>query len=224
MMKQKLTLLCASLIAIVFYSCGPSIKVTDTWKAPDIREIHDDKILVIARMDDRASRQLFEQEIVSKLKSVGINAVPSYSTYPDIKINKKLEESEVNEDIAKFKKDGFGAVALTVVKDVKTEINTEQSGGYVAGGYYPGFYGGYGGFGGYYGSFYSPYGMGGSYIPSSQRTYESDIYKLETVVYDLGRENSKQLVAVVNSEITDPDSASGVAKPYAEKVLEQFNK
>ncbi|MBU2951709.1 hypothetical protein KO493_13470 [Tamlana agarivorans] len=223
-MKQKLTLLCASLIAIVFYSCGPSIKVTDTWKAPDVREIHDDKVLVIARMDDLASRQLFELEIVTALKSAGINAEASYSTYANVKVNKKLEDAEVKSQIDRIKKDGFGAVILTVIKDVRTEVTTEQSGGYATGGYYPGYYGRYGGFGRYYGSFYSPYGMGGNYIPSSQRTYESDIYKLETVVYDLERENTKQLVAVVNSKITDPDSASGVAKPYAKKVLEQLNK
>ncbi|KAB1067614.1 hypothetical protein F6U93_10030 [Tamlana haliotis] len=223
-MKNKLTLLCVAILAIVLHSCGPSIKVTDTWKAPDINQVKGDKILVIARMDDLASRQLFEQEIVSALKSEGVDAAPSYVAFPDIKVNKKMSEEEVNEHIEKFKAEGFGAVALTVLKDVKTEINTEQSGGYVAGGYYPGFYGGYAGFGGYYGSFYSPYGMGGNYIPSSQRTYESDIYKLETVVYDLKREHTKQLVAVVNTEITDPDSASGVAKPYAQKVLEQFTK
>lgn len=222
-MKRKLTILSA-LFALVLISCGPSIKVTDTWKAPDINNIKQDKILVIARMDDLASRQLFEQEIVSALKGTGVNAVASYIAYPNTTVNKKMDEAEVNEHIAQFKGDGYEAVALTVVKDIKTEINTQESGGYVSGGYYPGFYGGYGRFGGYYGSIYSPYGMGGTYVPSSQRTYESDIYKLETVVYDLKRNDNKQLVAVVASEITDPDSASGIAKPYAEKVLGQFTK
>ncbi|OBQ56590.1 hypothetical protein JJL45_12695 [Tamlana sp. s12] len=220
-MKRKFTFLSAVLVAIVFYSCGPSIKVTSTWKSPDVNQIKQDKILVIARMDDLASRQLFEQEIASALKEAGMNPMASYIAYPNVAVNKKLTEAQVNKQIEQFKSDGYQAVALTVVKDVKTELNTEQSGGYATGGYYPGFYGG---FGGYYGSFYSPYGMGGMYVPSSQRTYESDIYKLETVVYDLTKDTSKQLVAVVASEITDPDSASGIAKPYAEKVLAQFTK
>ncbi|AUS07017.1 hypothetical protein [Pseudotamlana carrageenivorans] len=223
-MKRKLSVLSTLLLTIFFYNCGPSIKVTDTWKAPDINNVKGDKILVIARMDDMASRQLFEQEISSALKEAGMDATASYIAYPNTTVNKKINDAEVKEHIVKFKSDGYQAVALTVVKDVKTEINTQESGGYVSGGYYPGFYGGYGRFGGYYGSFYSPYGMGGTYVPSSQRTYESDIYKLETVVYDLSRDDNKQLVAVVASKITDPDSAAGIAKPYAKKVLAQFTK
>ena len=102
-------------------------------------------------------------------------------------------------------------------EDIKTEIRTTQSGGY-----YPSMYGGYGGFGGYYGSNYSPYGMGGHYVSSSQRTYNSDTYKLETVVYELKREPNKQLVAVVSVNITNPKSANEVAPKYADKVLSQF--
>lgn len=221
-MKKRLQLVSVFLIAIAFYSCGPSIKVTNTWAAPDAATMRSETFLVIARMDDLASRQLFEQEIVSKMKSEGINATSSYSKYPKIKQNQKLTDDQIGNLVSTFKKDGFDAIVLTVVKDVKTETITQESGGYTTGGYYPGYYGGYGGFGNYYGSFYSPYGYGGSYVPRSQRTYESEIYKLETVVYDLDRDQNRQLVAVVSSNITDPGSASAVAAPYAKKVLDQF--
>jgi hypothetical protein len=221
-MSKRLKLVSMCLLAIAFYSCGPSIKVTDTWKAPDATSLRSETFLVIAKTDDMASRQLFEQEIVSKMKSEGINATPSYTKYPKVKHNQKLTEEQISQLEATFKKDGFGAIVLTVLKDVKTEVITEESGGYSTGGYYPGFYGGYGGFGRYYGSFYSPYGYGGAYVPRSQRTYESEIYKLETVIYDLSRSENKQLVAVVSTNIKDPGSASAVAAPYAKKVLAQF--
>jgi hypothetical protein len=221
-MRKRMKLVSMCLLAIAFYSCGPSIKVTDTWRAPDASAIRSETFLVIARMDDLASRQLVELEMVSKMKEAGINATSSYTKYPNIKQNQKLTESQISDRVATFKKDGFDAIVLTVVKDVKTEVITQESGGYSTGGYYPGFYGGYGGFGRYYGSFYSPYGYGGAYVPRSQRTYESEIYKLETVIYDLDREENRQLVAVVSSKITDPGSASAVAAPYAKKVLAQF--
>ncbi|TNJ46406.1 hypothetical protein KFZ70_13300 [Tamlana fucoidanivorans] len=223
-MKRKLQIFTLFILTLALHNCGPSISVTDSWSAPDVRDIKGDKMLVMARMDDLASRQLFEQEIVSKLKTEGINAVASYNQYPDIKLNEKLTDEQIDGQVSRFKKDGFETIVLTVVKDVKTEMVTQESGGYVTGGYYPMYYGYYGGFGRYYGAFYSPYGFGGSYIPSSQRTYESDIYKLETVIYDLDRTDNRQLVAVVASSITDPDSASQVAGPYAKKVLGQFKK
>lgn len=213
----------ALLVLIVLYACGPSIKVTDSWAAPDAREMINDSFLVIARTDDLATRQLFEQEIAGQMNTAGVKATSSYIKYPKVKHNQKMSEADIDNLVSQFKKDGFQGIVLTVLKDVKTEIRTEESGGYTTGGYYPYHYGGYGGFGGYYGSFYSPYGYGGSYVPRSQRTYESEIYKLETVIYDLERDENRQLVAVVASNITDPGSASAVAAPYAKKVLKAFS-
>ena len=115
---------------------------------------------------------------------------------------------------ADLRKDGINAIVLTVIKDMKTEVKTTTSGGYNSG-YY-------GGFNGYYGSYYSPYGYGGSYVPASSRTYESDIYKLESVIFDLDR-TGDQMVAVISVNITDPKSASEVAPKYAEKLAKQFD-
>ena len=223
-MRKKLQIFASLLALILVYNCGPSIKVTDTWSAPDAKDMYNDKFLVIARTDDLASRQMFEQELASQLNAAGIDATSSYIKYPNIKQNRKLTEADIADLVAMFKKDGYQGVVITVVKDVKTEIRTEESGGYTTGGYYPSYYGGYGGFGNYYGSYYSPYGYGGSYVPRSQRTYESEIYKLETVIYDLDRDANRQLVAVVSTNITDPGSASAVAGPYAKKVLNEFKK
>lgn len=221
-MKKRLQLVSVFLIAVAFYSCGPSIKVTNTWTAPDTVSMRGETFLVIARMDDLASRQLFEQEIVSRMKGEGINATSSYTKYPKIKQNQKVTKDQISNYMAAIKKDGFDAIVLTVVKDVKTEVITQETGGYSTGGYYPSYYRGYGGFGNYYGSFYSPYGYGGSYVPREQRTYESEIYNLETVIYDLDKDENRQLVAVVSSSITDPGSASAIAAPYAKKVSAQF--
>ena len=116
---------------------------------------------------------------------------------------------------------------LTVLKDKSKEIVTSETGGYVSGGYYPSYYGGYyGGFGGYYGRVYSPYGYGygGSYVPSETRTYTSETYSLETVIYNLDMEPGKQLQGVISIDITDPKSASKVAPQYADAVAKQLKK
>lgn len=223
-MKSISKLLVFSLLVMAAVSCG-SVKVTDSWKADDIDEVADEKILVITRTDDMVSRQRFEQEIAERLRAGGIDATESYKKFPSMKHNQKRSEEEINQLVQIIKNEGFDGIVLTVLKDKSTQVVTSESGGYVAGGYYPSYYGGYyGGFGGYYGSVYSPYGYGygGAYVPSEKRTYTSDTYMLETVVYNLQKEKGKQLVAVVSVDVTDPSSASKVAPEYADKVLKQF--
>ena len=208
-MKKILPLL---LFLSFLLSCGPSVTVVDSWKAPDISESRTDNFLVMARADDMVARQRFEQEIAKQLRKSGVQATESYLTYPDLQLNKKTTPADIDALKARLEKDGINAIVLTVLKDTKKELNTTTTS--YGPGYYPGFYG-------YYDSFYSPYGYGGAYMPASSRTYESEIYRLETVIFDLEREGD-QLVAVVSINITDPKSASEVAPKYAEKVAEQF--
>ena len=213
-MKKVKYFLTLSVIVLIIVSCGPSVTVTDSWKAPDISESKSDHFLVMARVDDVVGRQRFEQEIVKQLKARGVDAVESYKKFPELNLNLKMTPAQIDGLVAEFSEEGINAIVLTVIKDMKTEIKTTSSGGY-SGGYY-------GGFNGYYGSYYSPYGYGGSYVPSSSRTYESDIYKLESVVFDLDRPGD-QMVAVISVNITDPKSASEVAPKFAEKLAKQFD-
>ncbi len=205
------TFLIAMLVAV---SCGPSVTVTDSWKAPDIAESKSDHFLVMARVDDVVGRQRFEQEIAKQLRARGVDAVESYKKFPELNLNLKMTPDQIDALVADLSKEGINGIVLTVIKDMKTEINTTTTGGY-HGGYYGGFHG-------YYGSYYSPYGYGGAYVPASSRTYESDIYKLESVIFDLDRPGD-QMVAVISVNITDPKSASEVAPKYSEKLAKQFD-
>lgn len=219
---KKLILL--AVFALIISSCS-TVKITDSWKADDVSTVKNDNILVMARTDDQVTRQRFEQEIADRLRSAGFKVTESYKKFPALAVNKKKTPEDVQKDVQIIRNEGFDAVILTVLRDKKKEIVTSETGGYVTGGYYPSYYGPYyGGFGGYYGSVYSPYGYGygGAYVPSETRTYTSHTYLLETVVYDLKRDNGKQLVAVVSAEVTDPKSASKLAPEYAEKVLKSL--
>jgi len=212
-MKKITSLLTLFGAILILVSCGPSVTVTDSWHAPDITESKSDRFVVMARVDDVVGRQRFEQEIVKQLKAGGIDGVESYKKFPDLNLNLKMTPDQIDALVADLSKEGINGIVLTVIKDVKKEVKTTTSGGYSSG-YY-------GGFNGYYGSYYSPYGYGGSYVPASSRTYESDIYKLESVVFDLDRPGD-QMIAVISVNITDPKSASEVAPKYAEKLAKEF--
>ena len=223
-MKNFKKVLLLFILVATFASCS-GIKVVDSWKADNISSLKDAKILVIARSDDMVGRQRFEQEIAERLRAGGIDAMESYKKFPAMKHNQELSEEEVAQRVQIVKNEGFKGVVLTVLKDMSKEIVTSESGGYVSGGYYPSYYGGYyGGFGGYYGRVYSPYGYGygGTYVPSETRTYTSETYSLETVIYNLDLEPGKQLLGVIAIDITDPKSASKVAPKYADAVLKQL--
>ncbi len=224
---MKKFLLFLTLVTLVLVSSCSSVKVTDSWKADNISSIKNEKILVIARSDDMVSRQRFEQEIADRLRAKGIDATESYKKFPSMKHNQKRSSAEVDKVISIIKAEGYEGVVLTVLKDKSKEIVTSETGGYSTGGYpasYGGYGGYYGGFGGYYGSVYSPYGYGygGTYVPSETRTYTSETYALETVVYNLKFEKGKQLLGVVSIDITDPSSASKVAPEYADAVAKQW--
>jgi len=195
-------------------SCGPSVRVVDSWKAPDILESKSDHFLVMARVDDMVGRQRFEQEIASRLRESGMDAVESYKKYPELNLNLEMDPAQIDELETKLSKDGINGIVLTVIKDMKTEINTTTTGSGYGGGYYPHF-------NGYYGAYYSPYGHGGAYMSSSSRTYESEIYKLETVIFDLDRPGD-QMIAVIAVNVTDPKSAAEVAPKYSDQLAKQF--
>lgn len=216
--------LLALAIILVLSSCS-SVKVTDSWKGDNLNTLSGKKILVVARSDDMVTRQRFEQEIANKLREKGIDATESYTKFPSMKHNQKRSEAEIQQVVQIIKNEGFSGILLTVLKDKSKEIVTSETGGYTSGGYYPSHYGGYyGGFGGYYGSVYSPYGYGygGSYVPSETRTYTSETYALETVIYNLDLPKGKQLLGVLSVDITDPKSASKVAPEYADAVSKHW--
>jgi hypothetical protein len=225
-MRKFKSILSIMVIGILMVSCS-GIKVIDSWKADEISDLANAKILVVARTDDMVGRQRFEQEIADRLRAAGIDAMESYKKFPAMKHNEKQTEEEIAQKVQIIKNEGFRGVVLTVLKDMSKEIVTSETGGYVSGGYYPSYYGGYyGGFGGYYGRVYSPYGYGygGTYVPSETRTYTSETYNLETVIYDLDKEPGKQLQGVIAIDITDPKSASKVAPKYADAVAKQLKK
>lgn len=224
-MKKILTLA----IILVLASCS-GVKVTDSWKADNLNSLKGKKILVITRSDDMVSRQRFEQEIANTLRNAGVDATESYTKFPSMKHNQKRSEEDINQVIQIIKNEGYSGVVLTVLKDKSKEIVTSETGGYTSGGYggygaYGMGYGGYyGGFGGYYGRAYSPYGYGygGAYVPSETRTYTSETYILETVVYNLDLPEGKQLLSVISVDVTDPKSASKIAPKYADSVAKQW--
>jgi len=209
-----------SLTAFLIFNACSSVKVLDTWKGDNVNSINDKNILVIARTANNQARIAFEDEIVSQLTSTGKKATASFTKFPTMNPDEEVTEERQDMILNILKNEGFNAVVLTVIKDYQEKTETVTDGGYNTGvGYYPTYYRG---FRGYYHHPYS-YSTYGSYVPSTTTTYNTKIYVLETVAYNLDEPEGKQLVAVVTSKIEDPSKVTKVAEEYVKAITKSLN-
>ncbi len=223
--KIKLVLLLTFAIAVL-HSCSTA-KVITAWKADQnvVDTFKSKNVLVIARTANTQARVAFENAITDALASRGIKATSSFTKFPKIHA-----QTEVTEERVKFVKEimgyeGYDAVVLTVVKDKQKTTSTSSSGVYVGTAYtsvYPSYYGGF------YNYFSRPYAYGpyyssfGGYVPVSSSTYTSTDYVLETVAYNLEENENSQLVAVVTTQLLDPNEASKAAEDYVKEIMESL--
>lgn len=210
---------------LLMLGCGTSVKVADAWKSPESAQMKDSNILVIARTKNKTSRMTFERELTDQLLAKGLRATASFSRFPNY--DPDAEMTEERKKMIRFILDneGYDGVVVSVLKDKRDRtVTTYYDGGYYGGAwndYYPGYYGGFYNY--YYHPYAYSYSVGFSTGPSSS-TYTSTTYYLETAAYDLRNDKNGQLMAVVTSEITDPNDVHKTAAKYAEKVVHALEK
>ena len=215
------------IITIIFTSfmvgCS-SVKVLDSWKSDSISNIRDNNFLIVARANNPQARIAFENEIVAQIESNGYDATASFAKFGNMKPNEPKSEDEQEKLKEILKSEGFNAVILTVMKDYQEETRIQKEGGYYAGGNYYGYYPRY--YGGFYRYYYNPVSLHtmGVYVDERITTSTSKLYVLETTIYNLEQSSEDQLVAVVTSQINNPQTASGAAKEYVKKISAALNK
>jgi len=220
-MKNIQKLFAILFIALTYYNCS-SVKVLDSWKSDNITDIKSNNFLVVARTNNTQARIAFENEIVKQMIEKGYKATSSFVKFGDWKPNDVKENDDSSALKQILKNEGFNGVVLTVMKDYKEETRLQEQGGYYEGGNYYGYYPRY--YSGFYGYFYNPisYHTFGNYVPVTTTKTTSRIYILETTVYDLKKTGEKQLIAVVTSELDNPQSASEAASDYVKKITKSL--
>jgi hypothetical protein len=211
-MSYKITII-ALFCLLLLQSCS-TVKVINSWKADSdkVEAFKKKNVLVIARTSDNNARIAFEREIAAQLRAKGIKATESYTKAPKIYPNKEITEERV--------------IFITVIKDKEQTTSTTQNGVYFGASYsnfYPAHYGSFYNYYSYpyaYGSYYDSFG---GYIPvggTSTRTYTK--YVLETIAYNLDQTADDQIVAVVTSNLDDPNNATKTAKEYVDEIMKSL--
>lgn len=222
-MKRIAMLMGCILIATTLQNCS-AVKVMDSWKSDNVTTVKDNNFLVVTRTKNKQARIAFENEIVNQMTADGYKATASFSKFANLKPNEKPSEESSKKIVAMLKSEGFDGVVLTVLKDYQEETRVQTDGGYYAGGTYYGYYPRY--YGGFRGYYYHPmaYPSLGNYVQETTTTSTSKIYILETTVYDLTAEEDNQLVAVVTSQIDNPENSGDTAKDYVKKITKSLKK
>ncbi|MBO6608046.1 hypothetical protein [Psychroserpens sp.] len=221
-MKRPFYLILTLTGLLLLNSCS-SAKVLNTWKADNIEEVRDNNLLVIARTNDKAARIVFENEIVDQLTKKGLNATASFTKIPDLNPNQELTEEKKKSFKSMIQNEGFNGVVLTVMKEKEELVKTEIEGAHYEGGTYYGYYPRYyGGLVRYYANPTS-YTTLGNYVEEKSTTYTAANYVLETLVFNLDKEDGEELVAVVTARLEEPDNASEAASKYVKAIAKQFN-
>lgn len=190
-------------------SCGTTVNMTGTWKAPSVQAAGYHKILVAGLSANLTARQTVESQLVAALQKQGVQASPSLDVFPP-DIDPK-NETKNNEVTAKLRAEGYDAVLTASV------VNRETEQRYVPGSVsYTPFpvYRWYGSFWGYYGYMYNSIYSPGYY--TTEKTYY-----LESNLYDLNQD--AKLVWSGQSETYNPPNLGSFAAAYAKTLTGALN-
>jgi hypothetical protein len=199
MSTPKTLCVCFSLLFVTLTaSCAP-IKNLDVWKAETYTQ-SPQKVLVIARAQQKNVREQFENVIANQLAERGVEVVRSYKFLPD-----PTEKPDREAIIAKVNK--LGVDSVLVGRSIsKKEITNHQYGGVVVGGsaVYTG--------GNWYG-----YSYGRTY----DKQYDTDYFVLSTKLYDVSTEKPVWSQIVQARVSGSPQGAVNELVPVIVKQLEE---
>lgn len=219
-MKTSIKYLAVLIFILTLQNCG-GIKVLDAWKSPEVSSLKEKSVLVVARTPNEKARIAFERDITDKLISKGIKATPSFSKFPPLAAAKDIDEErkKMIRDILGY--EGFEAVIVTSVKDVRERKVTRSNSYYYMdpwNTYFPSYYGNF------YGYYYTPYVYSAYVGVSAPTTSTKKTYYLETVAFDLKADENDQLLAVVTTTIENPKDAFKISSKYTDEIFKALEK
>ncbi len=197
---KKISLV-ALFLALMTAACGPSTRITSSWKANGIHENNYRKIIVLALMrePDRNLREKMEAEFVSQLRLTGYDAICSCDEYNP----KAFENLTEDQAIAKLRNSGVDAVVTIVMLDKQKERY-----------YVPGrvmmtpYFQYHNHFWGYSRSMYMRINSEGYYAENTRYFWETNFYDLK----------QNDLLYSAQSQAFDPPSAEKMGQDYGKMI------
>jgi len=204
---MKRILATITMLLFLVAACGPSTRITSSWKADNVQPDKFKKVVVLGlvKENDRTLREKMEQHMVGDLREMGYDAVCSCDEYNP----KAFENMSEEQALSKLRGSGVDAVLTVVLLDKSQERY------YVPGRVVYSPYTVYQGrFWRYSRMMYDRIYMEGYYTTDTKYFWESNLY-------DLAANN---LVYSSQSQSFDPISAETLGHEYGQLVVKDMVK
>lgn len=194
-----------SLSLVLLLAACSSTSLTQTWKDPQAGKSRNFLILGVTK--DPGARQLFEGALTEQLVAAGVQAIPSFTLFPN-----KDEALSKEQIVAAAHENQVDSVIVAYVLDVRQEKETVTTLQSDAGSYRSGYYSGSR-------NWYNSYASGYTKISTYQNDYT--IANVETSLYRL--KDEKLLWSSVSETVT---LNAGIAdiKGLAKSIVQTLKK
>jgi hypothetical protein len=202
----------AMLVLAVFnlVACGPSQKITSSWKNPQIDPVpRYTKLFITAMVPNQNYRSIIERDLEAAAVAHGLKTVSDMDIFPT---TFSKENAPTKEEVLK-KVRAAGADAILTISLVDKTSETRYVPGTTA--FTPHM--GFGGFGGYYGY---AYGYGSMYSTPGYYT-EDKTYFMEARIFDVATEN---MIWSAQSEAYNPSKIEKFSKEYTALLVERMER
>jgi hypothetical protein len=193
-MKQTLLLGVVSIffMALALNGCSSATPIVSEWRNPAQTSGSFQRLMIGGPSGDVSVRRNFEDEFVTQLAAVGVNASPSYRYIPE---NDETNENNLKQAAQKARADG-----LLFMRSVKVEEKTNYPtvGPEIS-----------------FGIFGSNAGAGWSGIPGSSGPYRYNEYTSETALYDVAK---NELVWTGTVKTRDPSNVQTAIQSYVQTI------
>jgi hypothetical protein len=204
-MKKTLYFLSVALFSALV-SCGPSQKVTSSWKNPQVTSSTNYKKVFIASMVSNPNyRSIIERDLAAAAQAHGLQTVSGMDIFPATLAGSQSISKE--EALQKIRASGADAILSVALVDKQSDTR------YVPGTttYIPHM--GYAGFGGYYGYAY------GAYYSSPGYYTEDKTYFMEARLFDVASEN---MIWSAQSEAYNPSKIDKFSRDYTALLVDRM--
>lgn len=194
MKREILQVVGVSVLLLALAGCAATHPIVSEWRNPAYSTTSFKRIMIGGLGGETSVRRNFEDEFVSQLRAVGVDALPSYRFVAE---GETLDEARLKQAAQTA-----GADAALYARSIHVEPKISYGPSYYPSPWF-GFYGPYGGV-----SWRGLYGA-----PSVYRYNE---YTSETTLYDLTR---NEIVWTGTIKTTEPDDVKSAVRSYAEAVI-----
>ena len=212
---KKNHLLSFFILAVLFFSCSPSQKITTSWVNPDRPQKKYTTVFVAALIQSNPVKYALEADLGAAAKARGFNVVKGYEIFPPNFNKDNMRDKDL---VLKLIRDRGCDVILSIAV-----IHEKSETKYVSGYSYTPYvgYGPYGTYGMYGAGFYGYYNYWSPTLYSPGYYTTDKTYFIEANAYDM---ETQKIIWSVQSKAENPSGIEKSSKEYTELLFDQFDK